>query len=197
MFLFLFQLTYLSRHMTKPRKWLCAQQRLRSAWASAFFMRTAKTLSLRWVHMPFCWFCHKVAQFKSSTVNSNSKNVRLNVNVPKLQVAANPWHHEEELHRHYDKQKHAGEAYRPPLSTPTNHSHAQPRSIPNFESYFLWNVFMQNIRMLFCNIYTVPFAHERIRHMGIYFPRNLITMAKHVAKVEPITYILESIWPYV
>ena len=27
--------TYLSRDMTKPTKWLCAQQRLRSAWASA------------------------------------------------------------------------------------------------------------------------------------------------------------------
>ena len=26
---------YMSRDMTKPTKWLCAQQRLRSAWASA------------------------------------------------------------------------------------------------------------------------------------------------------------------
>ena len=52
----------LSRDMTKPTKWLCAQRRFRSAWASAqsdqslrcalsgslrtqgFFMRTAKTL---------------------------------------------------------------------------------------------------------------------------------------------------------
>ena len=52
----------MSRLMTKPTKWLCAQQRLRSAWASAqsdqshrcalngylrtqaFFMRTAETL---------------------------------------------------------------------------------------------------------------------------------------------------------
>ena len=48
---------------------------------------------------------------------------------------------------------------------------------------------MQNIRMLFCHIYTAPFAHERIRHMGIYFPRNLITTAKHVANVEPIKYL--------
>ena len=40
----------------------------------AFFMRTAKTLirlggaqadlSLRWAHMPFCWFCHVAAQIK-------------------------------------------------------------------------------------------------------------------------------------
>ena len=53
---------HLSRDMTKPTNWVCAQRRLRSAWASAqsdqslrsafngylrtqaFFMRTAKTL---------------------------------------------------------------------------------------------------------------------------------------------------------
>ena len=75
--------------MTKPTKWMCAQRRLRSAWASAksvqglrcapngslrtqaFFMRTAKTLirldaqadlSLRWAHKSFCWFCHEAAR---------------------------------------------------------------------------------------------------------------------------------------
>ena len=75
--------------MTKPTKWLCAQRRLRSAWASAqsdqslrcmlngklrtqaFFMRTAKTL-IRLGGCPgwsesslgahsFCWFCHEAA----------------------------------------------------------------------------------------------------------------------------------------
>ena len=79
--------------MTKPTKWLCAQQRLRSAWASAqsyqslrcalngwlktqaFFMRTAKTL-IRLGGCPgwsesslgahsFCWFCHVAAQMVS------------------------------------------------------------------------------------------------------------------------------------
>ena len=35
---------------------MCAQQRLWSAWAS-----TQADLSLRWVHMPFCWFCHEAA----------------------------------------------------------------------------------------------------------------------------------------
>ena len=30
-----FNITYLSRDMTKPTKWVCAQLRLRSAWASA------------------------------------------------------------------------------------------------------------------------------------------------------------------
>ena len=36
---------------------LCAQRRLRSAWADA-----QADLSLRWAHMAFCWFCHEVAQ---------------------------------------------------------------------------------------------------------------------------------------
>ena len=42
--------SHLSRFMTKPTKWLCAQRRLRSAWASALwgakavFMRAAKNL---------------------------------------------------------------------------------------------------------------------------------------------------------
>ena len=77
---------HLSHDMTKPTKWVCAQQRLRSAWASAqsdqslrwalngylrtqaFFMRTAKTLIRLgecpdWSEsslgaQPFCWFCH-------------------------------------------------------------------------------------------------------------------------------------------
>ena len=38
------------------------------------------------------------------------------------------------------------------IITPTNHSHTQPRSIPNLARYFLRNVYMQNIRMLFCRI---------------------------------------------
>ena len=36
---------------------LNAQRRLRSAWADA-----QADLSLRWAHMPFCWFCHVAAQ---------------------------------------------------------------------------------------------------------------------------------------
>ena len=81
--------THMSRDMTKPTMWLCAQRRLRSAWASAqsdrslrcalngylrtqaFFMQTSKTLirlggcpgwseSLLGAHS-FCWFCHVVA----------------------------------------------------------------------------------------------------------------------------------------
>ena len=79
----------LSRLMTKPTKWLCAQQILRSAWAFAKSDQSslcaqwvAKDLSflhadredsdqtgqmpglicLRWVHLPFCWFCHEAAQ---------------------------------------------------------------------------------------------------------------------------------------
>ena len=36
---------HVSRDMTKPTKWVCAQRRLRSAWASA-----QSDLSLRWAH---------------------------------------------------------------------------------------------------------------------------------------------------
>ena len=34
-----------------------AQRRLWSDWADAY-----ADLSLRWAHMPFCWFCHEAAQ---------------------------------------------------------------------------------------------------------------------------------------
>ena len=37
---------------------LCAQRRLWSDWADA-----QADLSLRWAHMPFCWFCHALAHF--------------------------------------------------------------------------------------------------------------------------------------
>ena len=37
---------------------LSAQQRLWSDWVDA-----QADLSLHWAHMPFCWFCHEVAQF--------------------------------------------------------------------------------------------------------------------------------------
>ena len=43
--------------------------------------------------------------------------------------------------------------------------------------------------MLFCHTYIVPFAHERIKHMGIYFPRNFVTTAEHFVMVEPIKYL--------
>ena len=85
----------MSRLMTKPTKWLCAQRRLRSAWAStqsdqslrcalnrqlrtlAFFMRTAKTLiRLGWSEsslgtQPYCWFCHEAAHI-SLKINWNA-----------------------------------------------------------------------------------------------------------------------------
>ena len=82
----LLKIGYMSRDMTKPTKWVCAQQRLGSAWASAqsdqslrclheeslgpllAIKRTAKTL-IRLGGCPgwsesslgahsFCWFCH-------------------------------------------------------------------------------------------------------------------------------------------
>ena len=86
-FIKLSHINYMSRDMTKPTKWLCAQPALRSAWASAksdrslrcvlkvrtqgFFMRTGKTL-IRLGRCPgwsesslgahsFWWFCHVAA----------------------------------------------------------------------------------------------------------------------------------------
>ena len=51
---------------------MCAQRRLRSAWASAQSDQSLccpdaqSDLSLHWAHMPFCWFCHEVANLFSS-----------------------------------------------------------------------------------------------------------------------------------
>ena len=95
----------ISRDMTKPPKWLCAQRRLRSAWASAqsdqslrcaphwvakdpsFFMRTEKTL-IRLGGCPgrsesslcaqsFCWFCHVAAHMVHEIADSGSSVERL------------------------------------------------------------------------------------------------------------------------
>ena len=48
-----FEILHLSREMTKITKWLCAQRRLRSAWASA---DAQANLSLRWAHTQFVGF---------------------------------------------------------------------------------------------------------------------------------------------
>ena len=83
-----FLLNHMSRSMIKPTEWLCAKRRLSSAWASvqsdqsslcalwvakdpsflhAYSKDSAQTgrmprlISLRWAHMPFCWFRHVVA----------------------------------------------------------------------------------------------------------------------------------------
>ena len=80
----------ISRDMTKPTMWLCAQRRLRSAWAFAqsdqslrcalngllktqvFFMRTAKTL-IRLGAQSLCWFCRVAAQIQRSPLLTRSK----------------------------------------------------------------------------------------------------------------------------
>ena len=69
---------------------MCAQRRLRSAWAyaqseslrcelngwlrtQAFFVRTADAqadLSLRWEHMPLCLFCHEAAHLISKAIKA-------------------------------------------------------------------------------------------------------------------------------
>ena len=84
----------MSRLMTKPTKWLCAQRRLISARAFAqcdqsslcaqWVAKDPRVLradseklwsdwvdaqadpSLRWTQMPFCWFCHETAQIWSA-----------------------------------------------------------------------------------------------------------------------------------
>ena len=74
----------LSCDMTKPTKWLCAQRRLRSAWASSLSAwRKLGSLTTHQAHSEdsnqtvgcpgwsessvgahsFCWFCHVVAHF--------------------------------------------------------------------------------------------------------------------------------------
>ena len=90
---------YMSLLMTKPTKWLCAQRRLRSAWASALsdqsllctqwvakdpsFLcadsedsdQTGQNAqadpSLHWAHMPFCWFCHEATHIKLNKIVSS------------------------------------------------------------------------------------------------------------------------------
>ena len=84
---YLFDDLKISHLMTKPTKWLCAQRRLRSAWACAqsdqsslctwwvakdpSFLHAHREdsdqtgqadLSLRWAHMSFCWFCRAAVQ---------------------------------------------------------------------------------------------------------------------------------------
>ena len=69
---------YMSRLMTKPTKWLCAERRLRSAftvrsrpklslWGQrrlwSEWAHAQADLSLRWAHRSFLWFCHEAAHF--------------------------------------------------------------------------------------------------------------------------------------
>ena len=79
---------YLSRDMTKPTKWLCAQRTLRSAWASArsdqsslSAWRKLGSLATQWSHSEdsdqtglgahsLCWFCHVAAHFYCRTHGS-------------------------------------------------------------------------------------------------------------------------------
>ena len=84
----------MSRLMTKPTKWLCAQRRLRSAWTFAQsdqnrlrwaakdpslsscerrrlwsdWVDAQADLRLRWAHMAFCWFCHEASHIVFITV---------------------------------------------------------------------------------------------------------------------------------
>ena len=64
---------------------------------------------------------------------------------------------------------------------------------PILLNYFLSNVFMQIIRMLFCSICIASFAHERIRHMVMSFSRHSVFTAKNAVNVEPIKYLGKKI----
>ena len=48
---------------------LSAQRRLWSDWADA-----QADLSLRWAHMPFCWFCHVAARLSSQRLTSHCRH---------------------------------------------------------------------------------------------------------------------------
>ena len=48
---------------------LSAQRRLWSDWVD-----TQADLSLRWAHMPFCWFCHEALKCKMTSLSSNPQN---------------------------------------------------------------------------------------------------------------------------
>ena len=56
-----------------------------------------------------------------------------------------------------------------------------------YQYRFQWIIFSETY--LFCRIQTASFAHEWINHMVKYFPRYLITTAKHAVKIEPIKYL--------
>ena len=60
----------MSHDITKPTMWVCAQQRVRAAWASA-----QSDLSLRWTHMPFCWFC------KTNNVSVRPAKTRISLGI--------------------------------------------------------------------------------------------------------------------
>ena len=77
------------RLLIKPTKWHVSHRRLRSAWAFAVRMKKAWVLnypvstqqwlwldwvdaqadqSLRWAHMPLCWFCHIETHFRTHLI---------------------------------------------------------------------------------------------------------------------------------
>ena len=69
----------ISRLMTKPTKWhppsliKVFAVRMKNAWVLSYLLSAQRwlwsdwadaqaDLSLRWAHMPFCWFCHEAAR---------------------------------------------------------------------------------------------------------------------------------------
>ena len=79
---------HLSCCTTKPTKWLCqAKSQILPVWSEPSLCtqwvakdprflhapRGDSDLSLRWVHIPFCWFCHQVAHFKLQLLQHHTR----------------------------------------------------------------------------------------------------------------------------
>ena len=89
----------MSRDMTKPTKWVCAQRRLRSAWASAQSGQSLRcpheeslSLATHWAYSEdsdqtwwllgahsFCWFCHVAAQMTSLKLYHSKRTFWINL----------------------------------------------------------------------------------------------------------------------
>ena len=101
---------HLSRLMTKPTMWLCAQRRLSDqpghlpSLIRVFAVRMKKTVRLQkhwilsyplsaqrrlwsdWAHMSVCWFCHEAAHFQLITMVEIQKRTRDEMVKPHLNV---------------------------------------------------------------------------------------------------------------
>ena len=76
-----------------PKLSSCRQRRLWSDWAEA-----QADLSLRWAHMPFCWFCHEAAPFYIiATYVVPVSRAQVTVSAPLHQLVLKPWQHSWQL----------------------------------------------------------------------------------------------------
>ena len=116
MFLPSFSLTIGAASWQNQQNDMCAQQRLRTAWSSAQYdqsLRMKKAwvrsyplsakrrpwsdwadaqdeLSLRWAHMPFCWFCHEAAHFCLYAKHQQDSNMMISRTADKSRPSGKP-----------------------------------------------------------------------------------------------------------